>query len=274
MTQNRPPAPGANASSDPPLPGLLTDAVREAGALALTFFGRDAETRIKPDGTVVSEADIAVDDLLRARLCGAGADIGWLSEESGDGGARLDRSRVWIVDPIDGTRAFLKGKPEWTISAALAENGEPVLAAVYNPATGEFFHAARGQGAFLDGTHITVRDPVALEGCRLAASSNLLRPGRWETPWPPLETIWVNSIAYRLALAAAGLCDGTVSLSRKSDWDLAAAHLLVQEAGGIVSTHTGAAINYNRPDPSHPSVVAAGPALHAALVARTARHRR
>ena len=176
-------APPRDAGSDTDLDQLLS-AVRDAGVLALSYFGNAPNTEIKPDGTSVSEADFAVDALLKQRLAGAGQGYGWLSEESEDDLIRLDQSRVWVVDPIDGTRAFLKEKPEWTISAALVENGHSLLAAVYNPATEEFFHAVHGGGAFLNDTRITVREPVDLEGCCLAASASQLRSKQWAIPWP------------------------------------------------------------------------------------------
>lgn len=260
---------GKNSSTGNAECDLLIDAVREAGQVALGFFGKSPRTRTKADGSSVSEADLAVDELLRKRLRGTGDAYGWLSEESDDEPARLARSRVWIVDPIDGTRAFLKEKPEWTISAALAVDGVVRLAAVFNPATDEFFHAVCGQGAFLNDDAIAVRDPVTLDGCRLAASATMFRPERWAEPWPRIETVWVNSIAYRLALVAAGTCDGTVSLSGKNDWDIAAADLIVREAGGVVTTHDDRPFEYNRPSSRHSSVIAAGPALHAELIART-----
>ena len=262
------PSPKEDAGTDADLDQLLT-AVREAGALGLSYFGTAPRTEIKPDGTSVSEADYAVDAFLKERLAGAGRRYGWLSEETEDDLIRLEQSRIWVVDPIDGTRAFLKNKPEWTVSAALVENGHSLLAAVYNPATEEFFHAVRGGGAYLNDKPISVNNPVELEGCCLAASAASFRSERWERPWPPLETIWVNSIAYRLALVASGACDGTVSLSTKSDWDIAAAHLLVHEAGGIVTTHDASPLVYNLEAPRHTSVISAGPALHAALIERT-----
>lgn len=249
----------------------LKGTVREAGSLAMEYFCQSPRSELKSDGTSVSEADIAVDRVLREQLLALDESYGWLSEESEDDRSRLEKSRVWIVDPIDGTRAFLKDKPEWTISAALVENGKPLLAAVYNPAKQEFFHALRGGGAYLNDKRLLVPDPVKLEKSRLAASATMFRPGRWDTPWPDIETVWVNSIAYRMALVAAGICDGTVSLSRKSDWDIAAAHLLVEEAGGAVSTHDGTALTYNRVSTRHSSIVAAGPALHSALIERTSR---
>ncbi len=263
-----PPARDAEIEADL---GLLIDAVREAGGLAMSFFGHAPRTEIKPDGTFVSEADFAVDALLKTRLISGSRVYGWLSEESEDTLERLGHARVWVIDPIDGTRAFLKGKPEWTISAALVEDGHSRLAAVFNPATDEFYHAVRDGGAFLNGERMKVREPVKLEGCRLAASSTLLRHERWDPPWPEIKTVWVNSIAYRLALVAAGTCDGTISLSGKSDWDVAAAHLLVEEACGIITTHDARPLVYNRQNTHHSSIVSAGPALHAALIARTRR---
>ena len=248
---------------------LLLSAVREAGALAMSFFGQSPHSELKPDGTSVSEADLATDALLKERLHNSNSNYGWLSEESEDDLSRLEKSRLWIVDPIDGTRAFLKGKPEWTICAALVEDGHTLLGAVYSPATNEFFHATDGGGAFLNDKRISVREPIELEGCCLAASASQIRSKQWATPWPEFETLWVNSIAYRLALVAAGKCDGTVSLSGKSDWDIAAAHLLVTEAGGVVTTGDSSPLVYNRENPRHNSIVSAGPALHAALITRT-----
>lgn len=257
--------------SDRALIDSLHTCVREAGALALSFFGQAPRSQTKADGTSVSDADLAVDDYLRKHLGNIDPAYGWLSEETEDDPSRLECERVWVVDPIDGTRAFLKERPEWTVCAALVENGEPLLAAVFNPAKNEFFHATRGEGAFLNDTAIMVPDPVSLQNCRLAASATMFRPERWPEPWPEMETVWVNSIAYRLALVAAGKCDGTVSMSGKCDWDIAAADLIVREAGGAVTTHDARTFTYNHPNSRHSSVVAAGPALHAQLIARTSK---
>lgn len=250
---------------------LLNDAVREGGAIALRYFGKNPNAQKKSDGTSVSEADFAVDTALRDILTRARPEYGWLSEETEDTPERLSRERVWVVDPIDGTRAFLKEKPEWTIAAALVEAGRPVVAAVYNPVREEFYHAVQDQGTWLNGAQVTASDPVPLEQCRLAASAELFRRKIWDRPWPPMTTQWVNSIAYRLALVAAGTFDGTLSLSQKSDWDLAAAELLVQEAGGRVTTNTGERLQYNSTHPRQEGVVAAGVALHGELLDRILR---
>lgn len=149
---------------------LLHGAVRAAGALALSFFGSGIVGRQKADNTPVSDADLEVNRLLHASLKGPRPDYGWLSEESVDDPSRLDAARVWIVDPIDGTRAFLAGTPEWTIAVALVEHGKPVLAAVFNPATAEMFTARRGCGAFLNGEPISVTTHEGIEGARMIAT--------------------------------------------------------------------------------------------------------
>ncbi|WP_088342764.1 MULTISPECIES: 3'(2'),5'-bisphosphate nucleotidase CysQ [Rhodomicrobium] len=248
---------------------LLFGAVRAAGTLALSFFGRGLVGTHKADNSPVSEADYAVDKMLRERLTGERPNYGWLSEETVDNARRLDADQVWIVDPIDGTRAFLAGTPEWTIAAALVDYGQPVLAAVYNPATAEMFTARRGGGAFLNGMPISVTPRDDIAECRMIATKGFFKHKIWTEPWPNTQNIWFNSVAYRLALIAAGRADATLSLTGKSEWDLAAPALLVQEARGKVTDATGAAITFNQPNTRINGLVAAAPALHDLLVART-----
>jgi myo-inositol-1(or 4)-monophosphatase len=250
---------------------LLKEAVKDAGALALTFFRREIAVKRKHDGTEVSEADLAVDAALKLTLERARPDYGWLSEETEDGPKRLKQSRVWMIDPIDGTNAFLRHIPEWTVSAALVEGGRPIIGIVFNPARQEFFHAVRGQGAFLNSKPIHVSGQNTLEGAHLIASGGLFKKKIWSEPWPEVETAWVNSVAYRLALVACGRADATVSLSAKAEWDLAAGTLIVEEAGGSVTNHHGEPFLYNRPVPRFSGLVAAPPKLHAHLIERTNR---
>ena len=250
---------------------LLKEAVREAGKLGLTYFRKSIAVKRKIDGSEVSEADLALDDALKLALCGPRPGYGWLSEETEDNKKRLLNSRVWMVDPIDGTNAFLRHVPEWTISAALVEDGSPVLGVVFNPATGEFFHAMRGKGAFLNDEPIAASEKHTLDGALLIASGGLFKKKIWKEPWPEVETKWVNSVAYRLALVACGRADATISLSNKSEWDLAAASLLIEEAGGVVTDHHGLAHRYNCPSPRLPSLVASGKAIHPLLIERTDR---
>lgn len=250
---------------------LLKRAVRDAGALANSYFKQDIQSFKKPDGSDVSEADLAVDAALKLDLTTRRKDYGWLSEESPDDRSRLKHARVWMIDPIDGTSAYLRHIPEWTVSAALVEDGVPVLGAIYNPASDEFFHAMRGHGAFLNDQPIHVSDKTTLEGAKMIASGGLFRKKIWEEPWPEVDAKWVNSVAYRLALVACGRGDATISLTAKAEWDLAAAAVIMEEAGGVTTDHQGHPHGYNRENPRFPSLVASGKPLHPLLIERTGR---
>ncbi|MGI9413131.1 MAG: 3'(2'),5'-bisphosphate nucleotidase CysQ [Hyphomicrobiales bacterium] len=248
--------------------GLLCAAVREAGALARSMSG-DVEHWKKDDGTPISHADLEVDTLLKTTLTSDRPDYGWLSEETRDDHARLERSRLWVVDPIDGTKAFLKGDPHWTVSAALVEDGRPVLAAVYNPITEEFFDVVVGAVARLNGSAIEASPRTELPGCRIIMHRSVVNSKKWTEPWPAMRMEMRNSMAYRLCLVACGAFDAVVTISSKSAWDLAGADLLVHEAGGAVSAHDGAPFIYNQPDHTCPNVLAAGPGLYDTLLERT-----
>lgn len=249
---------------------LMIDAAREAGALALDYFrDRNNKSWFKGDGSAVSEADMAVDGLLHRRLLASRSDYGWLSEETRDDLVRLEKTHVWIVDPIDGTRAFLQGKPHWVVSIALVIEGDVVLGCLYNPVTDEMFEAERGRGARLNGAAIKVGSRQDLEGMTVIAAPGRLKSRKWPQPWPPVSTFMVNSIAYRLALLACGEADAVLALSGKSDWDLAAADLLLREAGGIASDHRGSPFTFNQKNTRHASVLAANPHLHAKMLKRT-----
>lgn len=248
---------------------LLAGAVREGGAIARRYTQGATKNWQKTNGTSVSEADLAVDRFLNQRLLGARPDYGWLSEESEDDPARLAARRVFVVDPIDGTDAFLKGKPHFTICAGLVEDGEPIAAAVYNPLTEECFTAAKAGGAWLNGASIAASNRADLEGCRILVRKGLLKKPVWSEPWPAMDVEDRGSAAYRLVLVAAGIFDATISLTSKCDWDLAAADLIVREAGGLATTHDGVVPRYNRANVVKPSIIAAGPRLHAAILART-----
>ena len=245
---------------------LLVDAVREAGALALSFFRRGPKTWTKGGGDPVSEADIAVDMLLRDRLHPPRPDYGWLSEESEDHPRRLDHRRLWIVDPIDGTRAFLEEREEFTVVAALVEDGRPILGAVFNPATGELFEAMKGGGARLNGAAIEVSGRGDFDDARLLASARTVKRTIDGLSTRPATYSAVNSVAYRMALVACGRYDATLSLGAKSDWDIAAADIIVTEAGGLATDATGARFAYNGATPRHPSLAVANPVLHGRLL--------
>jgi myo-inositol-1(or 4)-monophosphatase len=249
---------------------LLLEAVREAGALAIGYFGRDVAVREKRPGQLVCEADIAVNALLAKSLRTPRPAYGWLSEEDADDGTRLDVRRVWIVDPIDGTRAFLNGRAEFTVAAALVDSGEPVAGAVFNPATDELFDAIAGGGARLNGRRIRVNGAHALAGARLLVGRTVRRGASWPAELGEVEFTAISSIAYKLALIAAGRFDAAVTLRPMSEWDVAAADLLVREAGGRVTTAAGAELRYNRAPPRLGSIIAAASGLHARLAERLA----
>jgi len=246
---------------------LLVAAAREAGRIALDHFRRsDLKRWNKSPGDPVTEADLAVDAHLKARLGGARPQYGWLSEESADDGRRLATARVWIVDPIDGTRAFVEGRAEFSVAAALVEDGRPVAAVVFNPATGEFFDATEGGGARLNGLAIAASDRRDLAGARLLASKRTFERNDWLHLAPGAEFSHMNSIALRMAKVAAGQFEAAISLGEKSDWDIAAADLIVREAGGACTACDAAPFVYNRRIPRHPSVLAVAPGLQRMLV--------
>ncbi len=217
----------------------------------------------------MSEADLAANALIEARLRGARPDYGWLSEETQDDPDRLTRARVFVVDPLDGTISFLKGREDFTVSLAVVADGRPVAAAIVAPMPGEVFSAAEGAGATLDGATLRVGEgPDAIEGCRMIGPRDMFAHPAWPTPWPPMDIRRVGSIAYRLAQVAAGRADATLALSTKCDWDLAAGDLIAREAGAVSGTHQGERLAFNRESTSHLSLLAAAPRLHRALLAR------
>jgi myo-inositol-1(or 4)-monophosphatase len=239
--------------------------VREAGALALTKFKTSFKTWAKGESSVVSEVDIEIDALLHERLTTHDPNYGWLSEETADDPARLDAKRVWIVDPIDGTRGFIAGKPDWTVVAALVEDGRPISAAVYAPVDDQLFLAEAGQGATLNGDTLTASPGAALEGARVNGAKRRIEA--LEKLIPSVQVIpRLNSLALRLARVAEGRFDVVFSAGNSHDWDLAASDLLLHEAGGLLTDFDGRQLVYNRPQPVHGALIAAGRARHAALL--------
>jgi myo-inositol-1(or 4)-monophosphatase len=237
--------------------------VREAGALALKSFGGELRSWIKHGDSPVSEVDIAVNELLRARLVDDGE--GWLSEEGETDPTRLTRRRVWVVDPIDGTRAYISGRTDWSISAALVEDGRPTVAAVFVPASDELFVAALGRGATRNGAPIMAAVGAAIDRLRCAGPKRALEPIAAQRPGIVMVPR-IHSLALRLVRVGQGELDAAIAGPNSHDWDLAAADLLVHEAGGMLTSLNGEPLTYNRPDPVHGVLVAAGRELHSAVV--------
>jgi myo-inositol-1(or 4)-monophosphatase len=248
---------------------LLMSAMTEAAALARDYFTADPRAWEKRPGQPVTEADLAVDALLHERLCGARPDYGWLSEESRDDPARLAKRRLWIVDPIDGTRAFIRRRPHFTVCGALIEETQPRLAVVINPMTEEIFTAEAGRGARRNGEPISVAPTTSLGGARILGNKDFFELDRWGEPWPnDMSFDNPNSVAYRLCLIAAGERDAIVRLFTSHEWDVAAADLIVREAGGVVTEKDGRGLHYNQPQPRQTSVIAAGPGLYPEIYRR------
>jgi myo-inositol-1(or 4)-monophosphatase len=248
---------------------FLRDTAREAGAIASGFFrsGLKTSARIwsKGGGSPVTEADMAVDAFLKMRLSTAVPDAGWLSEETADDPARLDRDLVWIVDPIDGTRAFLAGNHDWSVSIALLGRGQPVLGIVYAPAHKALYEARRGHGARRDGEPLEASPMKRLAGLSVAGPKGLVdrleeRVGTLKRP-PRIP-----SLALRLARVAEGSVDTGLVSSNACDWDIAAGDLILEEAGGVLTRLDGARPAYNQADPVHGELLAAPRQLHPRLV--------
>jgi myo-inositol-1(or 4)-monophosphatase len=242
----------------------LADAVRSAGVLALEASRKPVKSWVKAQNSPVSEVDIAVDSLLKTSLAAIMPNAAWLSEESEDDPARLSARRVWIVDPIDGTRSFLAGRPDWTVSVALVEDGRPIVAALYAPASEEFFLAVAGASVTRNGATIRASTGEGLAGARIAGPKRLLDQVAAAVPDIVIGTR-VHSLALRLARVADSTIDVAFAGGNSHDWDLAAADLLVHEAGGALTTLEGATLSYNGAIPTHGMLVAAGRPRHRAL---------
>jgi myo-inositol-1(or 4)-monophosphatase len=224
---------------------VLRKAVRQAGQQALKLAAEGFETHIKKDRSPVTTADLAVNQILHEVLLAAFPHDAWLSEETPDDPRRLENKRVWIIDPIDGTKYFMRGVPQYAISVALVESHQPVVAAVYNPATDELFSAVRGMGAWLNDQpiHVTpARDGRPL----ILVNPPALERGVFRAIEAAAECRPMGSIAYTLALVSAGRADATLNLDGLNEWDVAGGVLLIEEAGGTVMDRNGSPLSFNQ----------------------------
>jgi myo-inositol-1(or 4)-monophosphatase len=249
---------------------LLRAVAHEAGRLALSLQETELDIRRKPGGSPVTNADLAVDELIKARLRAARPDYGWLSEETVDDRSRFSTRRLFLVDPIDGTVAFMKGRPWWTVSVAVVEDGRALAGVIYAPRLDETYEAERGGGARLNGAAIHASACADLEACAMLGPAGAFTHLTGPEPWPQMRIENRNSIALRMGLVAAGAFDAAVALSPKADWDLAAGLVIAEEAGAVATDHKGRPLRLNGESALHPSLVCAGPALHTLILQRTA----
>jgi myo-inositol-1(or 4)-monophosphatase len=249
----------------------IDEALEAARAVFARFTPGEVEARRKSGDDPVTAADTEVDTLLRRLLPREGE--GWLSEETTDDPSRLEKSRVWVVDPLDGTREFVEGIPEWCVSVGLVVDGEPVAGGILNPVTGEKILGARGVGVTLDGQPAQVSGRPGLAGATVLASRSEVKRKEWEGYREDLFTIRpCGSVAYKLALVAAGLADATWTLVPKHEWDVAAGVALVLAAGGTVwESGPQAPVRFNRPQPKLMRLLTAPPQLVADIEAEIAR---
>ena len=238
---------------------LLHEAAQVAGEIAARHFGQGVRRWEKGGGQgPVTEADLEIDAMLRKRLLAARPRYGWLSEETADSPARLDCASVFVVDPIDGTRAFIDGQKSFAHA----------LAVVHLPLMDLTYGAALGGGAWLNGRRLAVPLRRGLEGARVLAARPMLAPELWPGGVPPVERHFRPSLAWRLALVAEGAFDAMLTLRKTWDWDIAAAALIAREAGAVVSDRHGAEPVFAGLDPRNDGIVAAGPGVHADLMGR------
>jgi len=250
-------------------------ACREAGQLALDLFRPGAQTAAKTwskaGGSPVTEADIGVDTFLNVRLSALLPDAAWLSEETADDTIRLSRRFVWVVDPIDGTRAFMAGSPDWAVCVALLDAGKPILGVVHAPAGATTYTATSGGGAMSNGRPIRTTDLTSLTGARIAGPKPMLDALARQESFTAADKI--PSLALRLTRIADGTIDAGLVSPDARDWDLAAADLVLSEAGGQVKTADSEPLRYNREMPVHGMLMASGNSLAAPLALALSRLR-
>lgn len=245
----------------------LAEIVREAGRMAMSRWpgdGHALESWEKSPGNPVCEADLAVDAFLKRELSALLPSAGWLSEETADAPARLGGGLAWLVDPIDGTRDFVRGRSGWAVSVALVSTGRPLIGLLEAPARGESWIGESGRGSWRNGARLAASTRDTLPGARVPTHS-----------LPPEDADLAlvdqpNSIALRIAMVAANEADLVATLRWGWEWDIAAAALIAREAGAAVTDAFGGALNYNKPDPRAFGVLVTAPAIHQAAVERLA----
>ncbi len=249
---------------------LLIRAAEKAGDLAARYWREDPKVWHKPGNQgPVTEADLAVDQLLHEMLLEARPDYGWLSEETEDDPSRLEAEHVFIVDPIDGTRAFVAGEQTFAHSLAIARNGEVTAGVVFLPIREKMYSAALGQGAALNDTPIAVSQREALEGANILAAKPTFQPAFWRDR-PDVTRHFRTSLAYRMCLVAEGRFDAMLTLRDTWHWDIAAGAVIVAEAGGTVSDRSGTALTFNSRVAQSPGTVASAAAMHRETITRLA----
>ena len=255
---------------------LTKDAIeiaRLAGLAIMNYFQDTFSVHDKSPDNPVTDADLAADSLLKEGLMDLLPDSGWLSEETVDSAVRYGKKYCWIVDPLDGTKEFVLGIPQFTISVALVDSGRPFLGIVHNPATGMIVHGERGNGVFLDGQPVRVSTTSTFAGSQVDASRSERKRGEFAPFEDLVRLTTMGSIALKLARVACGISDATWSRGPKNEWDICAGDLLIREAGGACVNLDDKRFTYNKSNPKVNGIVATNSHLHNEIIAALAPHR-
>ena len=246
---------------------LAERAARAAGAIVRRYYESGVRVAEKGPDNPVTRADLEANACIRALVAAAFPDDGWLSEETADSSTRLAKRRVWVVDPLDGTREFVQHIPEFSVCIALVEDGWPVVAVEYDPAADRLYSAVCGQGTTVNGAPARVSRTARVPDAVVLASRSEDQRGDWAAFKGRVRVKLTGSVAYKLAEVATGAGDATFTLTPKNEWDVCAGSLLVEEAGGRVTDLAGAPLRFNQPQTLRPGMIASNGVLHAGLLA-------
>lgn len=242
-------------------------AAEAAGEIIARYFGTNLAVEHKSREQPVTRADREANDVIKKILIGAFPADGWLSEETVDTAERLEKQRVWIVDPLDGTKEFIQKIPEFAVSIALSVDGDIVVGVIFNPITKELFEAHKGSALKLNGREALVSSKKELKGATILASRSETKRGEWKGFEETFLVRTSGGIAHKMALVANGAADGSFSLQPKNEWDIAAGTLLVEEGGGKVTRLDGSSFTFNKPNPREKGIVYGNREIHRQLIA-------
>lgn len=256
-----------------PLLEAATEITQEAGRKIMSYFQAAYSVVDKSPDNPVTDADLAADELLKSKLMDLLPDAGWLSEETADDHSRLGKRYCWVVDPLDGTKEFVMGIPEFTVSVALVDNGRPILGVIFNPAAGETIFGQLEKGVFFNGERVGVTNRTEFAGSVVDASRSERKRGEFKPFEGLVKLQTMGSIAYKLARVASGQIDATWSRGPKSEWDICAGVLLIQEAGGRCRDLDDQEIHFNHAFPKVNGIIASNGRIHKQLIKALAPHR-
>lgn len=245
---------------------VAIEAAHAAGVIVKGYYEGTVEVREKGHDNPVTAADLEADACIKRTLLGAFPDDGWLSEETADSTDRLAKPRVWVVDPLDGTKEFTQHIPEFCICIALVERGTPIVAVSYNPAAERLYCAVKGQGTTCNDEPVRVSPQAVLREARVLASRSEDKRGEWDPFKDRVRVVLTGSVAFKLAELSRGDGDATFTLTPKNEWDICSGTLLLEEAGGRATGLEGKPLVFNQPSPLRDGMIASNGVLHEALL--------